>query len=192
MLLSKQEIRCRLNRRMIWKEEEMTEEKLKALLQDMSLEEKVYQLVQLPGSAYEHSAVITGGLEETADAEKKRAMQKAALAGSALGIYGAKSLREIQEVYVAKHPHHIPLMFMLDVIHGYRTVFPCPLGQGASFSPERSRECAEIAAREAAVSGLHVTFSPMVDLVRDARWGRVMESTGEDAYLRWESWRCYP
>lgn len=82
-----------------------------------------------------------------------------------------------------KHPHHIPLLFMLDVINGFKTIFPIPLGQGAAFEPELSRRCAEVAAKEAAVSGIHVTFAPMTDLVRDARWGRVMESTGEDSYL---------
>ena len=72
---------------------------------------------------------------------------------------------------------------MLDIINGFRTIFPIPLGQGATFEPELSEKLAAAAAKEAAVSGLHVTFAPMVDLVRDARWGRVMESTGEDTYL---------
>ena len=76
-----------------------------------------------------------------------------------------------------------PLLFMLDVINGYKTVFPIPLAQGASFEPELSEQCASVAAKEASVSGLHVTFAPMTDLVRDARWGRVMESTGEDPYV---------
>ena len=80
-------------------------------------------------------------------------------------------------------PHHIPLLFMLDVIHGHRTVFPCPLGQGATFSPETSEECAKVAAKESGADGVQVTFAPMADLVRDSRWGRVMESTGEDPYL---------
>lgn len=75
------------------------------------------------------------------------------------------------------------LLFMLDVIHGFKTVFPCPLGQGASFSPKTTEACAAVAAKEASAAGVHVTFAPMADLVRDARWGRVMESTGEDPYL---------
>ena len=79
--------------------------------------------------------------------------------------------------------HHIPMLFMLDIINGFKTIFPIPLGQGATFEPELSEKCAAVAAKEAAVSGLHVTFAPMTDLVRDARWGRVMESTGEDPYL---------
>ena len=81
------------------------------------------------------------------------------------------------------HPHHIPLLFMGDVINGMETIFPIPLGQGCTFHPELVEACARIAAREAAVSGLHVTFSPMLDLVRDPRWGRVMETPGEDPWL---------
>ncbi|MNE86773.1 Periplasmic beta-glucosidase precursor [compost metagenome] len=72
---------------------------------------------------------------------------------------------------------------MADIINGYKTIFPIPLAQGCSFNPATSKVCAEAAGKEAAASGLHVTFSPMVNLTRDARWGRVMESTGEDAYL---------
>ena len=82
-----------------------------------------------------------------------------------------------------KQPHHIPLLFMADVINGYRTIFPIPLAQGATFNPEIVEKAAAISAKESAASGLHLTFSPMVDLVRDARWGRVMESTGEDTFL---------
>lgn len=75
---------------------------------------------------------------------------------------------------------------MADVIHGYKTIFPIPLALGSSWNTELAEETARIAALESAVSGLHVTFSPMVDLVRDPRWGRVMESTGEDAFLNAE------
>ena len=81
------------------------------------------------------------------------------------------------------HLHHIPLLFMMDIIHGMKTIFPILLGQGASFEPELSKRCVAAAAKEAAVLGLHVTFAPMVDLVRDARWCRVMEFTGEDTWL---------
>ena len=155
----------------------MTQKELNELLGDMSLEEKIGQLVQVPGSCYEESAVITGGMNNGWREETCR------LAGSTLGIYGAKKLKKIQDEYMRTQPHHIPLLFMLDVIHGHRTVFPCPLGQGATFSPEISEECAKVAAKEAGVDGVQVTFAPMADLVRDSRWGRVMESTGEDPYL---------
>lgn len=155
----------------------MTQKELNELLGDMSLEEKIGQLVQVPGSCYEENAVITGEMNNGWREETCR------LAGSTLGIYGAKKLKKIQDEYMRTQPHHIPLLFMLDVIHGHRTVFPCPLGQGATFSPEISEECAKVAAKEAGVDGVQVTFAPMADLVRDSRWGRVMESTGEDPYL---------
>ena len=71
----------------------------------------------------------------------------------------------------------------MDVIHGYRTIFPAPIAQALPFDPEMSKRAASVAAREASAAGIHVVFSPMVDLVRDPRWGRVMESTGEDPYL---------
>lgn len=155
----------------------MTQKELNELLGDMSLEEKIGQLVQVPGSCYEENAVITGEMNNGWREEACR------LAGSTLGIYGAKKLKKIQDEYMRTQPHHIPLLFMLDVIHGHKTVFPCPLGQGATFSPEISEECAKVAAKEAGVDGVQVTFAPMADLVRDSRWGRVMESTGEDPYL---------
>lgn len=74
-------------------------------------------------------------------------------------------------------------MFMADVVHGFKTIFPIPLAIGCSWDLELAEKSAEIAAKESAVSGIHVTFAPMVDLVRDPRWGRVMETTGEDPYL---------
>ena len=156
----------------------MTEEKLVELLSKMTLEEKINQLVQLHGSYYYNDATVTGGM-------KNHQYSKTQLdqAGSILGLSGAKTLRQIQESYMKKHPHHIPLLFMLDVIHGLRTIFPMPLALGATFDPELVKLTAQAAARESAVSGIHVTFAPMADLVRDARWGRVMESTGEDPYL---------
>ncbi|WP_242831976.1 glycoside hydrolase family 3 N-terminal domain-containing protein [Butyrivibrio sp. VCD2006] len=143
----------------------------------MSLKEKILQLVQLPGWEFEQDAAVTGLNDNEASDEEK------GLVGSTLGIWGADKVIEIQKKYIENHPHHIPLLFMLDVIHGHKTVMPCPLGQGASFDPELARRGAEVQAREAAAEGVHVTFSPMGDLVRDARWGRVVESTGEDPYL---------
>ena len=158
----------------------MTDEALRALLSDMSLEEKIGQMVQLTAGFYDPDAgaVLTGpAMQQGLSEENIR------LAGSILGTSGAETLVQFQKNYMERHPHHIPMMFMMDVIHGMRTIFPCPLGMGATFDPELAQACGEMAAREAAVSGLHVTFTPMVDLVRDARWGRVMESTGEDPWL---------
>ncbi len=156
----------------------MKQEKIKELLADMSLEEKIGQLMQLSNNFYEDVAVLTGPAMELGIGEKE--IQEA---GSTLSIFGAEKIRKIQEEHCKKQPHQIPLLFMADVINGYKTIFPIPLAQGCTFDPMMAKECAGISAKEAAVNGLHVTFSPMVDLVRDARWGRVMESTGEDKYL---------
>lgn len=156
----------------------MKEEKLKELLEDMTLKEKVNQMFQVSGSLYSEDSVLTGPMKENGFTE-----ENLALAGSVIGVQDAAAMWKIQEKYIKQHPHGIPLLFMLDVINGYRTVFPIPLGQGAAFRPDLTRRCAEAAAREASASGIHVTFAPMADLVRDARWGRVMESTGEDPYL---------
>lgn len=158
----------------------MEQKQLKALLADMSLEEKIGQLVQISGSYYQEDveSFVSGP-----DNNLGLTAENVRLAGSILSTYGAKELKEIQKNYMEQHPHHIPMLFMMDVIHGMKTIFPMPLALGATFDPKLVGVCAEAAAKEAAASGLHVTFAPMVDLVRDARWGRVMESTGEDPYL---------
>lgn len=154
---------------------------LENLLQGMSLEEKVGQMVQLPAGMIAKEGLITGQIDNLhLPKEQKR------LIGSVLGLTGAENLREMQENFMANHPHHIPLLLMYDVINGMETIFPIPLGQGCTFSPELVEQAARVAAKEATAAGLHVTFSPMLDLVRDARWGRVMESTGEDPYLNAE------
>lgn len=158
----------------------MKQEEIKALLKSMSLPEKIGQLIQLMAGFYQADtkAVLTGPAKELGVTAENIQM-----AGSILGKAGAKQLIGIQKKYMEQHPHHIPMLFMMDIIHGMRTIFPIPLAQGATFEPALSEKCAAVAAKESAVSGLHVTFAPMVDLVRDARWGRVMESTGEDPYL---------
>lgn len=159
----------------------MKTEELKTLLEKMSLEEKVHQLMQLPGAYYQGNAEITGNMNGD-----QYTQEEVWEAGSVLGLYGAQALRQLQDAYMARQPHHIPLLFMLDVIHGLRTIFPIPLAQGASFHPALAERCAQAAGEEAAVSGVHVTFAPMADLVRDARWGRCMEAYGEDPYLNGE------
>lgn len=156
----------------------MKKEDLAALLKDMSLEEKIHQLLQLGGQFYAEDTVVTGPMKEQGFTEKCIGE-----AGSIIGVMGAEKIKEIQKTYMEKQPHHIPALFMLDVINGLRTIFPIPLAQGATFEPKLSERCASIAAKESAVSGVHVTFAPMVDVVRDARWGRVMESPGEDTLL---------
>lgn len=156
----------------------MKEEQIRELLQQMSLEEKIGQMLQLTGNFFSDEGLATGPMQDMNLTE-----EQVNNTGSILSTVGAAKLRRIQKNYMEKQPHHIPMIFMADVINGFRTVFPIPLAQGCSFNPQLSKEMASISAKESARAGLHVTFSPMVDLVRDARWGRVMESTGEDVYL---------
>ena len=158
----------------------MKQTDLEKLLADMSLKEKVDQMLQLSGAFYlgDENSVLTGPANDMGIGKEDLEM-----AGSILGAAGADTMKKLKDDYMAKQPHHIPMLFMMDVIHGMKTIFPAPLAQGATFDPELSGECASAAAKEASAAGLHVTFSPMVDLVRDARWGRVVESTGEDPYL---------
>lgn len=106
----------------------MTEQKLIELLRDMSLEEKVNQMSQVTGGFFNGEIVVTGPMEDKGFTE-----DNVNLAGSVIGSMGAETLKSIQKNYMEKHPHHIPLLFMLDVINGYKTVFPIPLAQGASF-----------------------------------------------------------
>ena len=146
----------------------MTDQELHRLLEDMSLQEKIDQLLQLTADFYGKTDrdVVTGPASELGIS-----MEDIDLAGSVLNGTGAKALMQIQDAYMDRHPHHIPLLFMMDVIHGYRTIFPAPIAQGASFDPEISKRAASVAARETSAAGIHVVFSPMVDLVRDPRWG---------------------
>ncbi len=154
---------------------------LEKLLHSMSLEEKIGQMVQIPANLLTEGGLLTGPTESMEMTD-----ETLSLIGSILGKSGAKDLHQIQEDFIAKHPHHIPLLFMYDVINGMETIFPIPLAQGCTFSTELVEAAARASAKEATATGLHVTFSPMLDLVRDARWGRVMESTGEDPWLNAE------
>lgn len=156
----------------------MTIKELEKLLSEMSLEEKVGQMVQRSASVMAEGTIVTGP-EGTVDSEE----MSVGLIGSVLGKRGAGPLHKIQKEFVEKHPHHIPLLMMYDVINGLETIFPIPLAQGCTFSSQLVEEAANIAMKETVAAGVNVTFSPMLDLVRDARWGRVVESTGEDPWL---------
>lgn len=156
----------------------MKQKELQMLFASMSMKEKIGQLFQVSGAMMDDTAAVMGPMQ--AMGISKEDIQ---LAGTILGCMGAERIKEIQDHYMENHPHHIPLIFMLDIINGYKTIYPIPLALGATFSPELVKECAMMAAKEGSAAGLHVTFSPMADLVRDPRWGRVMESTGEDVYL---------
>lgn len=157
----------------------MEQAKLVALVNEMTLEEKIDQLLQLIGDFY------SGNAEERTGPMLDLNLQEENItnAGSILGVSGAKEAIRIQKEYMESNRLGIPTLLMADIIHGFRTIFPIPLALGCSWDLAAAERMAEISAKEAAVSGLHVTFSPMVDLVRDPRWGRVMESTGEDPYL---------
>ena len=156
----------------------MTENNLKKLLSEMSLTEKIGELSQMPGEYYNTNVMATG---ENATLEFPQEIVDTA--GSVLNVRDTELIIKVQKKHMERHPHHIPMLFMLDIIHGYHTTFPVPIAQGCSFDPEIVEKIASATAKEACVSGMHVTFSPMVDLVRDARWGRVTESSGEDPYL---------
>lgn len=109
----------------------MEERKLKQLLSEMSLREKIGQMIQLTGIYFDEDAVLTGAV-----GEGQPPQWVIRYAGSVLGMIGAEKLRAIQKKYMKEHPHHIPLLFMADVIHGCRTIAPIPLGQACSFHPE--------------------------------------------------------
>lgn len=157
----------------------MKDKQLITLIEQMTIKEKINQLLQLAAAFYSDKA------EEKTGPMTEMRLNQATIdtAGTTLGISGAKEAIRVQKTYMENHRLHIPTLLMADIIHGFRTIFPIPLALGSTWDEQAIEEMAEISAKEAAVSGLHVTFSPMIDLVRDPRWGRVMESTGEDAYL---------
>ncbi len=146
-----------------------------ALLGRMSTAEKVGQLVQRMGGR-QRALNSRLGPEEF---DKVRRGE----VGSYLHVAGAEPLRELQRVAVEESRLGIPLLFAMDVVHGYRTIFPVPLAMAATWDPADIESHARIAAREASAAGLHWTFAPMVDVARDPRWGRVVEGSGEDAFL---------
>lgn len=153
---------------------------MKKLLDTLTLEEKVGQLVQIAPFFYikDLDKEIFGPLLDLGIKESD-----IFLTGSVLGIGNATEMKMVQDKYLSRSRHKIPLMFMADIIHGYKTIFPVPLAMACSFNPKLIEKAARISAVEAQTSGIHVTFSPMADLTRDPRWGRVVEGFGEDPYL---------
>ncbi|MDB5119186.1 MAG: glycosyl hydrolase [Sphingobacteriales bacterium] len=148
--------------------------KVNALLAKMTLEEKVGQLNQ-----YTSDKDATGPVSKSSN--KLEEIKQGRL-GSMLNVRGAADTRIVQETAMQSRLK-IPLLFGLDVIHGYRVTFPIPLAEAASWDLEAMELSARVAAREASASGIHWTFAPMVDISRDPRWGRIMEGAGEDPYL---------
>ena len=156
----------------------MNQKEIIRLLKDMSLDEKIGQLIQLSGEFFSANDISIGPIEKLGISKKM-----VDLTGSILNVVGAKETHEVQERQMQKQPHHIPVLFMSDVIYGYKTILPIPLGLGATWDLKNVRQAFVNAADEASAAGNHVAFAPMVDVVRDARWGRVLESPGEDPYL---------
>ncbi|MCG6924521.1 MAG: beta-glucosidase BglX [Acidobacteria bacterium] len=154
------------------------EARIDALLGQMTLEEKVGQMNQ-----YSSFHDLTGPAPEEERARARLDDLKAGRVGSMLNVLGAEATRAAQKEAVEGSRLGIPLIFGYDVIHGYRTIFPVPLGEAASWDLEAIEASARVAATEAAAAGVHWTFAPMVDICRDARWGRIMEGAGEDPFL---------
>lgn len=160
----------------------MKQEELINLLNKMTIDEKIGQMVQVIDSEFfeEKEKIITGP-ENKQNSLRTKMLYKV---GSILNTAGVKDVKKIQDEYLSKSRLKIPLLFMADIINGYKTIFPCPLAQGCSWNTEVVRKIAEISRNESAFAGVNVTFSPMVDLARDARWGRCIESVGgEDSFL---------
>jgi beta-glucosidase len=165
------------------------EKRIDDWIEKMTLQEKAGQLTQLRATLL--GGVNFAALLEDPDPDVFKDMpvdyQEDAIregsVGSFLGVYGAEVVNRLQRIAVEESRLGIPLIFGMDVIHGLRTIFPIPLAEACSWEPELARKSAEIAAREAASTGLHWTFAPMMDIARDARWGRVSEGAGEDPFL---------
>ncbi|MDY0276665.1 MAG: glycoside hydrolase family 3 N-terminal domain-containing protein [Acholeplasma sp.] len=153
-----------------------------SLLNKMTVEEKLGQLVQIAPFFFVRD--LKNELYGPAT-ELGLSLEQIFLTGSVLGIGSPEEMIEVQKRYLDNSRLKIPLLFMADIIHGYQTIFPIPLAMACSFNPELIKTMARISAVEAQTSGIHITFSPMADIVRDPRWGRVMESFGEDPYLNY-------
>jgi beta-glucosidase len=149
-----------------------------SVLKLMTIEEKVGQLNQ-----YNGFWEITGPAPTAGQAAKKYENLKKGLLGAMLNVRGVKDVRAIQKIAVEQTRLKIPLLFGFDVIHGYKTISPIPLAEAASWDLQAIKKSAAIAAEEATAAGINWTFAPMIDITRDARWGRVMEGAGEDTYL---------
>jgi len=157
-----------------WGNDPEIESKIDTLMRRMTLDEKVGQLI-----TYSAGAPTGPG---TGRSDYKEMIAKGQL-GSLFNLVGADETNAMQKIAVEKSRLHIPLIFGLDIIHGFRTEFPVPLGLSATWNPELVERAAAVAAKEARRAGVHWTYSPMVDIARDARWGRIIEGAGEDPYL---------
>ncbi len=153
-------------------EKNILESKIDSILSQMTLEEKIGQTAQRGKSSRDKE--LPNALKE--------AVRKGEI-GSFINIMNKEDAKELQRIAIEESPSKIPLLFARDVIHGFKTIFPIPLGQASSFDPELVKQGASIAATEASTYGIRWTFAPMLDISRDPRWGRIAESAGEDPYL---------
>jgi len=153
------------------------EQKVDSVLALMTLQEKIGQMNQ-----YNGSWDVTGPASDISDKEKLEKLKNGEV-GSMLNVLSAKATREAQKLVMENTRLKIPLIIGYDVIHGYKTIFPIPLGESASWDLGIMKKSASISASEASAAGIHWTFAPMIDVSRDARWGRIMEGSGEDPYL---------
>jgi beta-glucosidase len=149
--------------------------RIEALLSRMTIEEKIGQLVQVPGG---RQKAVNSRIDDALRDRVRRGE-----VGSLLNVAGAAEANALQRIAVEQSRLGIPLLYGLDVIHGYRTIFPVPLAMAASFDPSVIERAARVAAAEASAAGVHWTFSPMVDVAPDPRWGRIVEGAGEDPFL---------
>ncbi len=150
-------------------------ERADSLLKQMTLEEKVAQLSQLPGFPIPE-------FKETTDKTLEELIKQNG-AGSVLWVSEPKEINRLQHVAIEQSRLHIPVLFGLDVIHGYHTIFPAPIAMASSWDTKMVEDAQSVAAQEARAAGIQWTFAPMVDIARDARWGRMVEGAGEDPYL---------
>lgn len=159
-------------------EKQDIEQKINTLMAKMTLEEKVGQMNQ-----YNGFWDVTGPSPKEGNAALKYEHLRKGWVGSMLSVRGVKEVRAVQKIAVEETRLGIPLIIGFDVIHGYKTLSPIPLAEAASWDMDAVKRSAQVAADEASASGINWTFGPMVDISRDARWGRVMEGAGEDPYL---------
>jgi beta-glucosidase len=145
--------------------QQQVDSRVEKLLSQMTLDEKIGQMTQLPGYDKKLDERVQHG------------------AGSVLWINDPAKMNQLQHIAVEQTRMHIPLLFGLDVIHGYRTIFPAPLAMAASWDPKMVEQAQAVAAKEARADGFAWTFAPMVDIARDPRWGRIIEGAGEDPFL---------
>ena len=153
-------------------------QRVNELMAKMTLQEKIGQMNQYNGFWN-----VTGPSPKEGNAKEKYDHLAQGLVGSMLNVRGAREVRAVQEVAVNKSRLGIPLIIGFDLIHGYKTISPIPLAESASWDLEAINNSAAMGAKEASAAGINWTFAPMVDITRDARWGRVMEGAGEDPYL---------